>query len=101
MPLMKKLLLIALAIVVIAAGSVVAGNHYKQYQNKKQASAIKMVPASQFEALKGTTTSELQTLQKDNARLTAECQKGVVAYGKLTNVLKTQTAPPVCTAPQE
>ena len=98
---MKKLLLTVLAVVVIAAGLVVAGNHYKNYQNKKAQSAVKVVPASQFEALKSTTTSELQGLQKDNARLLAECQKGVAAYGKLTLTQQHQTAPPVCAATQE
>ena len=102
---MKKLLFTVLAIVVITAGLVVAGDHYKQYQNQKQAQAVPMITVKQADQnatdIKTAAAGEYNSLVVQYNAAVAECQKGVVAYGRLTTVQQHQTAPPVCPAPQK
>lgn len=94
---MKKLLLVALAAVVVAGASVLVVGHYHDYKNKKtQQPAVQMVPASDLQALQTTTSKELKDLQDDNGRLLAECQKGAAAYAKLSPLVKNQTSAPQC-----
>ena len=101
---MKKLLLSVLAIVLIAGGLAVAGNHYKQYQKTKNAQAVPMITVKQSDQkandIKTAAAGEYKSLVVQYNAAVAECQKGVVAYGKLTVIQQHQTAPPVCPAPQ-
>jgi len=95
---MKKLLLIVVAIAVVVGGAFAATYHYKNYQNKKaletKAAAVEAAKAKEAELqpfmdrvseLKGQYNSQV-----------AECEKGRVAYDKLSQAVKNQTPAPVC-----
>lgn len=106
MRLMKKLLLstvglIAL-VVVVSAGVSVASNRYHDHQKQKQAQAVVYVPKSyadqQVTNVKTAAAGEYQSLVVQYNGQVAECQKGLVAYGKLTPAQKAQTAAPSCGA---
>lgn len=96
---MKKLMLLVSVVALLAIATVgvkVASDRYHDHQKQKQAQAPKTVPLSQFQALETTTSGELTSLQTDNGRLLAECQKGSAAYALLTPVQKAKTPAPVC-----
>lgn len=100
---MKKLLLSALAtLLVVGAGFAVAG-HYADYQNKqaKPEPTISVAQADKKVAnVKAAATTDHQALVAQyNAQVT-ECQKGKVAYDKLTPAIKAQTPAPTCGTPQ-
>lgn len=102
---MKKLVLLVVALAAfigICYGAAVAiDNHYKTSQKQKEA----LVPTitvkqsdAKVEAVKTAAAGEYQSLVvKYNGQVT-ECQKGLVAYGKLTTIIKNQTPSPVCGA---
>lgn len=91
----KKSVLTLLAVVLLVGAVAVSAHHYDQYK-QKQAPAPKTVALSQLQAVENTTSTELTTLQGDNARLLAECQKGVTAYEALTSTVKAKLPAPSC-----
>lgn len=101
---MKKLVFTIIAIIFVAVGVALSVQHYKQYQNKKQAQAVPVISVKQADArVKQAQTSgasEYHSLVVRYNKAVAQCKKGVVAYDQLTPYTKTKTAPPVCPKPQ-
>lgn len=103
--LMKKLLLyIGVAILAVGVGAATAG-HYANYQNK-QAKPVPTISVAQAnkevaDAQKAVTEASgvIKSLTAQYNAQVAECQKGKVAYDKLTPFVKTQTPAPTCAAP--
>lgn len=96
---MKKLLLLALATVVVGGGATLAVRHYNKYQNNEQAQTQAAVSAqadkvADLEAEVNKVRSELVT---EVTRLRGECEKGRAAYDQLTTFAKSKVAVPQCT----
>ena len=98
---MKKYLLsvaVILALVILTMASI---DHYQDYQKKPvivvaQVDTEKQQLREQVEALDKQSTETLT----ENTRLLAECEKGKVAYEKLTPFAKTQAQVPNCSPVQ-
>lgn len=105
---MKKLLLLIVAVVAALAvcygGAVAIDNHYKSELKQKQAQAVPTISVKQsnanVEAVKVSAVGEYKALVVQYNGQVAECQKGLVAYAKLTPALKAQTPVPTCGTPQ-
>lgn len=100
---MKKLLLSAVAIVlVIGIGAAVAA-HYQNTKNKNVVTSEPTVSVKEADKrvqdAKTAAGAEYQSLVVKYNTAVAECQKGVGAYAKLTAFVKGQTAQPVCPEP--
>lgn len=95
---MKKLILIAVAAVVVIGGAVLSVQHYHKYQNKKQAAAISQAEtAKQAQYKADKAIMDLQA--GEVTRLGGECQKGANAYAQLPVAAKAKIAAPVCSSP--
>jgi hypothetical protein len=102
---MKKLLLASLLVVGLTVGTSAAiGDHYNDYQNKKQqeTQAAQKAQAEEARTLQAAARLEAVTafnnLKAQYEELRVECVKGLDAYNKLTPYTKTQTAAPTCPA---
>lgn len=99
---MKKLLLTAGAVVAVAGGSVLAVQHYQDYQNKK-GEPTKVYSQSEVDfkvnSVKSAAAAEYQALVVKYNGQVAECQKGQAAYDSLTAFGKSKVADPQCAPP--
>ena len=100
---MKKLfafVVIVLLVVVAIANVVTAVNDHYDRQNKNNNTQIETIPKSESDKKIEEVTSAAATDYKalvDRFNLqTTECEKGKVAYDKLTPLAKTQTPAPTC-----
>lgn len=93
---MKKYLLAALVLVLVTGLTVASTIHYREYQSERQA-VVTVDPEKDRlkDQVQSLTTESTKTLT-ENERLLAECEKGRVAYEKLTAFQKTQTQVPNC-----
>lgn len=97
---MKKLLITAVVLAIIAGSTALVALHYTNTtQKKRQAdTAVIQKQLSDLDVkIKGLETST-NKLVKENKTLRAECQKGLEAYNALTPSIKAKTAAPVCEA---
>jgi predicted negative regulator of RcsB-dependent stress response len=100
---MKKLALTAVLFAIVVVLGVLAINHYKNYQNQKQAQATPMISVKESDQRVEDAKAAAIVGYTSNAsfnQAVAECQKGSIAYGRLTTAIKNQTAAPVCPAPK-
>lgn len=95
---MKKLILIAVAAIVVIGAGVLSVQHYHKYQNKKQATAISQAQTAK-EAQYKADKAIIDLQAGEISRLQGECQKGATAYAQLPVVSKTKATAPVCTTP--
>lgn len=98
---MKKLLLSVVVLIVTVLSAVGATNHYHNYQDKKDQETAALTQAAV--AADNEQINQINTLQAANDELqsrhddlVAECKKGVVAYGKLSQLVQEQTPKPSC-----
>lgn len=98
MLMIRKILLVALAAVVVLGAGVAATLHYEKYQNKKsaEAQATQQVEANKVAEVKAAADAEYQALVGRFNALRAECDKGKVAYDQLPTYLKNRVPSPVC-----
>lgn len=100
---MKKLLLYVLAFVVAAAAvyfaATVIDDRYQQ-KIKTQPAPVKTITQTESDKkiaeVKAAAAAENRALVDSFNQQTAECQKGKVAYDKLSPALRNQTSPPLC-----
>lgn len=95
---MKKILLVLLLLIVTVILGVLLQNKYNSYQTKKEheaaAEAAKVKQAEQEKVL--LREDYISRLEKETARLHAECKKGAGAYDLLTQLSKTKVNKPEC-----
>lgn len=95
---MKTILLVAGTALVVVGGGALAADHYDQYQNKKQ--AVVLSQQKQIAELR-SDLNKARLVQAgligDYNKVLDSCQKGRVAYDKLSAVVKLSVPAPVCT----
>lgn len=91
---LKKVLIIALAVAVLAGVGVLSVQHYRQYKNKQDhAKAV----TAQNVAIEQKAVIDHQTrLQAAYDKLYVECGKGKAAYDQLPALTKAKTPLPDC-----
>lgn len=101
----KHIFLGSVAAVAIAGTGVLSVQHYQQYQHKKQASAVQMIPKRQADQsvsdIKQAAAGEYQALLVSYQQAETGCQTGAKAYAILSAPLKAKISPtaPTCPAP--
>lgn len=103
---MKKLLLVLivalLAVVAITNVVVAVNDHYGQKQ-KNQPAPVVVIPKAEsdkrIEDISTAAATNYKALVDQFNLQTAECEKGRVAYEKLSAYTKTQVQAPTCAAP--
>lgn len=94
----KKTLFIVVVAIAVAAVSVLAVDHYQNYQNKHTPVATVTVAQrnADVEAVKKSAAGEYASLQASYNTLQAECEKGVAAYNALPVANKAKASLPQC-----
>lgn len=91
---MKKILLIALAAVVVVGGGVLAVRHYQTYKTNKQRSDA--IAAHQAEVEQQEQAQKLAQAVEDFQLQHTECLKGKAIYDTLPAVTKAKVQAPNC-----
>lgn len=98
----KKLLLLIVAVVAIAGLSKAAVAHYDQYKNKNlaQAKVVALKQANEVtqavNAVQKQADQKYSQLSQAYTSLQAECQKGVNAYDTLSPAIRAKLPAPNC-----
>lgn len=100
---MKKLLLLVVTLIVVSGVGLAVASHYQNTKNKTVVTQEPTVSVSvankRVEDAKAAGVAEVQTWVGRYNLAVTECQKGKVAYDKLTAFIKGQTPQAVCPEP--
>jgi predicted negative regulator of RcsB-dependent stress response len=91
---MKKILLLAVAVLVLIGAGVLASRHYQRNQNKEKAAETSEINTAN-QALEAQKAKNAELLAKYEI-LRVECERGQDYYGKLTVAIRRTVDPPNC-----
>ncbi len=96
---MRTIILAVLTVVIVGLVSVGVFDQYQEQKTKKDAATAQRVASEQAAAKAEAEAEQLEAKQLE--QLTAECEKGILAYNATTTLQKTQNklSVPNCGSP--